>query len=109
MSRVEQAERFECEGRENTLYVLTAVMWALVAVAVVVLVVNIPFGYWRAGRSKFSLSWFAAIHLPIPLVVAMRLIFHLGWQLPTFLILPGAYFAGQYLGGVLRLRSQGTD
>jgi hypothetical protein len=44
----------------------------------------------------------AAVHLPVPLVVAMRLLSGLGWRLTTFPIMLGAYFAGQYLGGALR-------
>ena len=84
-------------------------MLSLVAITAVVLIVNIPFGYWRAGTSRFSVSWFGAVHLPIPLVVAIRLLFGLGWRLSTFPMLVAAYFAGQYLGGLLRLRCRTID
>ena len=74
----------------------------LSAILFAVLVVNIPFGFWRAGVRKFSVAWFAAVHLPVPLVAAMRILSGLGWQwctLPFFLV---AYFAGQLVGGWLR-------
>jgi hypothetical protein len=73
-------------------------------VAVIVFVLNLPFGYWRANVRKFSLQWFLAIHTPVPLIVAFRILAGLGWQFITFSVLVGAFFAGQYLGGKLHLR-----
>ena len=67
-----------------------------------VLVVNVPFGFWRAGTRKLSAAWFAAVHLPIPLVAAMRLVSGLGWQWKTFPFFLLAYCAGQFIGGRLR-------
>ena len=81
-------------------------MTTLLAAAGGVLAVNLPFGFWRVGVKKFSVSWFAAVHLPIPLAVGIRLLSGLGWQLATFPVFLGAYFAGQYLGGVLRRRTR---
>ncbi|MDP2726793.1 MAG: hypothetical protein Q8P59_04560 [Dehalococcoidia bacterium] len=63
-----------------------------------VLVMNLPFGYWRANVDRFSPGWFLAIHLPIPLVVALRIFFGLGWQPVTILVLVAAFFVGQLLG-----------
>ena len=78
-------------------------MWLLLmAVAAGVLVLNLPFGFWRVGVRKFSLSWFLAVHLPIPCVVVLRLYSGLGWSLVSFPFVIAAYFTGQYLGGVLR-------
>lgn len=74
----------------------------LFSAAVIILIVNIPFGYWRAGTKKFTTAWFGAVHLPIPVVVATRLFFGLGLHLTTFPIFVGAYFTGQMLGGKLR-------
>ena len=77
-------------------------MWlVLMAVAVGVLVLNIPFGYWRAGVRKFSLQWILAVHLPIPFVVTLRVFSGLGWSLASFPFVIAAYLTGQYLGGVL--------
>ena len=71
-------------------------------VAVIVFVINIPFGYWRAKSRKFSGQWFLAIHLPVPLVIALRYLTGLGWQLITFPVLIGAFFLGQLAGGLLK-------
>ncbi len=80
-------------------------MNALLAVAGGVLAVNLPFGFWRAGVRRFSLAWFAAVHLPILMAVVLRLLSGLGWRFATFPVLLGAYFTGQYIGGVLRRRA----
>lgn len=71
-------------------------------VALVVFVLNLPFGFWRAGARRLSLSWFVAIHAPVPLVVLVRWASGLGFQLVTFPVVAGAFFAGQLVGGRLR-------
>jgi hypothetical protein len=78
----------------------------LLAVAAATVVLNLPFGFWRAGVRKFSLAWFLAVHAPVPLIVGMRFATGLGWRLSTFPILVGAFFGGQFIGGRLR-RSRG--
>jgi hypothetical protein len=70
-------------------------------VAVTVLLLNVPFGYWRAGVRKFSLSWALAIHLPIPLVILLRLNTGIGFHFVTYPVLVGAFFAGQQVGAIL--------
>lgn len=74
----------------------------LAVAALVVASVNVPFGYWRSGARKFSAPWFLAVHLPVPLVVAVRLLSGLGWRLATFPVMIGAYFLGQIIGGRIR-------
>jgi hypothetical protein len=69
-------------------------------------VVNVPFGYRRAGVRKFSPAWFVAVHAAVPIVVGLR--FALGlpfrWSvLPLFVI---AYFGGQTVGARLRHRAR---
>ena len=76
-------------------------MMNLVWVAITVYVLNIPFGYWRAHVRKFSLQWVLAIHIPVPIVIALRFAGHLGFQLYTYPILVGAFFLGQYTGSFL--------
>jgi len=34
---------------------------------------NLPFGYLRSKSKKYSLKWFAYLHLPIPVLVLLRL------------------------------------
>ncbi len=71
-------------------------------VATAVLLLNLPFGFWRAGVRKFSLPWVLAVHTPVPFVIALRILSGLGWQLITFPVMVGAFFTGQILGGRLR-------
>ncbi|MEI8141162.1 MAG: hypothetical protein WCI03_15015 [bacterium] len=73
----------------------------LLMVAAAVVVINIPFGFWRDSVRRFSLRWILAIHLPVPMVIGLRLVSHLGWQLSTFPVLIGSFFLGQFLGGRL--------
>jgi hypothetical protein len=68
-------------------------------VSATVLVLNLPFGYWRAHVGKFSWQWFLAVHLPVLGAILLRLSIGLGWQLVTFPMLVGAFFVGQFLGG----------
>ncbi|ROQ91221.1 hypothetical protein [Desulfosoma caldarium] len=62
--------------------------------------VNVPFGYWRAHVQRFSRAWFLAIHLPVPLVVALRLVSGQGWRLASIAVFVGAFCLGQWLGGM---------
>ena len=78
-------------------------------VAILVLLVNIPFGMWRAHLKKLSPKWFLAIHLPIPIVIFLRIYSDIGFQLYTYPVLVGAFFLGQYLGvKISRNRMQKT-
>jgi hypothetical protein len=74
----------------------------LVVISAVVLLLNLPFGYWRAGARKFSLRWFLAVHVPVPLVIGLRLVSGIGWQMVTFPVVIGAFFGGQFLGGLFK-------
>lgn len=68
-------------------------------VAAIVLFLNLPFGFWRSKVRKFSWQWILAIHLPVPMIIALRLYSGLGFQLISFPILISAFFLGQYAGG----------
>jgi len=61
---------------------------------------NLPFGFYRAGVPRFSGKWFAAVHFPVPLVVLMRLESGEGWNIVPVLIACAVF--GQMLGGILR-------
>jgi len=76
-------------------------------VAAAVFALNPPFGFWRAGVPRFSRPWLLAIHVPVPIVVALRLFAGLGFQLGTFPVTVGAFFGGQLLGGALRRSMRG--
>lgn len=81
---------------------MTVPVSTLWLVALAVLVLNLPFGFWRAGVPKFTLPWIVAVHAPVPLVVGLRLAAGLGWRFTTFPVLVGAFFVGQLAGGRLR-------
>jgi hypothetical protein len=77
-------------------------MPTLLAAAAIVVTINLPFGFWRAGVRRFSVPWILAVHAPVPLVILVRYASGLGWQLITFPVLIGAFFTGQFVGGKLR-------
>jgi hypothetical protein len=89
-------ERISWTKNEGVGLALRISLWE---VALAVLLLNIPFGFWRDGTKRFSLPWFLAVHLPVPIVVALRILSALGWRLITFPVLIGSFFLGQFLGG----------
>lgn len=78
-------------------------------IATAILVLNLPFGYWRAGVRKFSPQWFVAIHAPVPMAIGLRLAAGLGFHLATLPLYVAAFFGGQLLGGRLRRAAVGTE
>jgi hypothetical protein len=74
----------------------------LALVALGVLVLNLPFGFWRAGLRRFSSAWFVAVHAPVPLVVGLRLLAGVRFHPANLLVLATAFFTGQFCGGRLR-------
>ncbi|MCZ7558389.1 MAG: hypothetical protein M5R41_18535 [Bacteroidia bacterium] len=83
---------------------MTAPLTKMLLLAIAVFALNIPFGYWREGTRKFSLPSVLAIHLPVPIVIALRYYSGLGFQLHSYPVLIGAFFLGQYVGVRLRRR-----
>jgi hypothetical protein len=81
---------------------------SLLLVTVAVILLNLPFGFWRAGVKRFSRPWFLAVHIPVPLIIGLRIVSGIGWRLVTFPLLVGAFCAGQFVGGRLRfIRKRG--
>ena len=78
---------------------------AVWTVAGLIFLVNLPFGFWRAGVRKFSWAWFVAVHAPVPIAIYLRWKTGLGFHFATFPIFVAAYFLGQWLGGRLRPRA----
>ena len=73
----------------------------LLFISITILIINTPFGYWRSNVKKFSWQWILAIHIPVLIGIAERIISHLefSWStLPVFVI---AFFAGQFIGSKL--------
>ena len=84
-------------------------MAKLFIISLVVFVLNIPFGYWRANVSKFSLQWFLAIHLPVPIIIALRIFSDLGFAWFTYVFMVLAFFIGQKLGDILLKKFKATN
>jgi hypothetical protein len=76
-------------------------------VALLVFLLNLPFGYWRASVRRRSPKWFLAALLPVPIIVALKIFSGLGFKLITFPVIIGAFFLGQFVGGRLRNIIQG--
>ena len=69
-------------------------------IGVLALALNIPLGYLRQGRRKYSFAWFVYIHLSIPLIAYLRIANHItSWFIPFFLL---CAIAGQIVGGRMR-------
>ena len=68
-------------------------------VAAIVFLLNIPFGIWRVRVRRFSWQWLLAIHLPVPMIIALRIYSGIGFQLITFPIMIAAFVLGQFTGG----------
>jgi hypothetical protein len=70
-------------------------------VFILTLLINLPFGYLRRRVKRFSFRWFLYIHLPIPVIIAARLLSSLDFRyIPLFVI---AAVIGQFLGGRLNI------
>lgn len=68
------------------------------------LALNIPLGYLREGRRKYSPSWFLYVHLSIPLIAYLRITNHVNsWLIPFFIL---CALAGQIVGGRVRRRAE---
>jgi len=69
----------------------------ILAIAALTFVVNLPLGYMRIGVRKFSFLWFFYIHVPIPLIIFIRISCGLDYRvIPVFVV---AAVAGQLVGG----------
>jgi len=71
----------------------------IITVLAVVLLVTLPFGFYRAYTRKLSLRWFLAIHVPVPLVFVARVESHLSYAFIPMTL--GASIAAQILGARL--------
>jgi hypothetical protein len=77
-------------------------MGQVLLVAAAIVVINLPFGYWRAGVRKFSPAWFVAVHAPVPLAIGLRYLAGVGFRWSILPVLVAAFFTGQLIGARLR-------
>jgi len=74
----------------------------LIIVGLATFILNIPFGYWRANVKKFSWQWILAVHMPVPFIIALRIIESVGFAWYTYIFLVVAFFLGQQYGAYLQ-------
>lgn len=75
---------------------------AVPILAITTFIINVPFGFWREGVRKFSAKWFIAVHAAVPVVIALRILAGIEWQVATIAFLVFCYFLGQFTGARLR-------
>ena len=63
-----------------------------------IVILNLPFGYWRANVQRFSFQFILAIHLPIPFIIFFRVLSGNGFEPMTFFFTVPAFFLGQLAG-----------
>ena len=75
-----------------------------------ILLINIPFGYWRANSRRFSWQWILGVHVPVPIAIGLRVLLF-GWMWLLVPVFVAAYSLGQLIGGWLRrvLAREGTQ
>jgi len=76
-------------------------MIKLLELSIIIFLFNLPFGYWRANVRKFSIQWALAIHLPIPVVIFIRIYSNVGFSIESYIFFVTAFFLGQFAGNKL--------
>ncbi len=77
---------------------MTEYIFKLLAITLIIFIINLPFGYLRGNVKKFSFKWFLYIHLPVPIVILLRIYSDIGFAFYTYPLFIGAYFTGQFIG-----------
>lgn len=74
----------------------------VIAVVLMTFLISIPCGYIRQNYKKYSFMWFLLIHIPIPIIVLMRVGAGIDWRFIPLTL--GGSVAGQIVGGALYRR-----
>jgi hypothetical protein len=69
----------------------------LVSLLAVTFVLTLPFGVWRVRCKKFTIQWWLAIHLIIPVIILMRVWAGFSYSFVPLFVL--ATVLGQLIGG----------
>ena len=70
----------------------------LLILALLVFIINLPFGFLRGNEKKYSFKWFLYIHFPIPLIILLRIYSDIGFALYTYPVFVTAFVMGQMVG-----------
>lgn len=71
---------------------------------ILIFIINVPFGYLRALSSKYSLAWFATIHIPVIISIYLRYIMGIEYYFFTLLSSILIFFFGQWSGKIVFLQ-----
>lgn len=74
----------------------------LILVFALIFIINLPFGFWRENQKRFSLKWFLAIHIPVPIIIAIRIYSGIGFDWYTYPVFIASFFLGQLAGAGIR-------
>lgn len=75
--------------------------------SLLVFLLSLACGYWRASVRKGSRRWVLAVFLPAFGIIALRIYSGLDFGLKTYAAASVAYLLGQFVGGRLRNIIQG--
>ncbi|WP_243370762.1 hypothetical protein [Geotalea sp. SG265] len=73
-----------------------------IALMLLALLINVPFGYLRQSYEKFSFGWYFYVHISIPIIIYLRIKAGFSWKLIPFTL--GSAVVGQIIGGKIRRR-----
>jgi hypothetical protein len=74
----------------------------VIGIVFMAFIISIPCGYFRQNYVKYSFMWFLLIHIPIPLIVLMRIGAGIDWRFIPLTL--GGSVAGQIVGGAVNRR-----
>jgi len=69
--------------------------------SLLVFLFNLPFGYWRINVTKLSLQWILAIHIPVALIIVLRIFTSVGFAWYTYVFMLTAFLLGQKMGALI--------
>ncbi|MDO8674293.1 MAG: hypothetical protein Q7O66_23030 [Dehalococcoidia bacterium] len=72
----------------------------IIALLIIAFACNLLLGKWRSYQRRLSFRWFAGIHLSIPVIVFLRVL----WQLPLWMVFfsIGTAVVAQIIGGAMQ-------
>lgn len=76
----------------------------VVLIAFLLLLINIPFGFWRGSTRKYSLAWFVSIHLPVFISIYFRHLAEIEFDVLHISVFVLVFIGGQWLGNKIYLK-----
>jgi hypothetical protein len=79
----------------------------MLAVTLLALLINLPFGYLRQNCEKFTFGWYFYVHFSIPIIIFIRIKAGFDWHIIPMTI--AAAVIGQIFGGRINKRIKRRD